>query len=202
MISYFTRLLDGKLRGKQDEETDDALEFIVDAAERMQRLVRDLLNFSRVGTKPKMAEKVDMEDVVNRAATNLALSVRESGACLSVESLPTVLADETQLIQLLQNLISNAIKFRGDEAPRIRIAAERLEDDWVFSVADNGVGIPPKHLDSVFEIFRRLHANSQVPGAGIGLATCKRIVERHGGRIWVESEAAAGSTFKFALPVD
>ena len=137
--------------------------------------------------------------VLDKAVFNLQIAIKESGAIITHDDLPTVMADSPQLIRLFQNLISNAIKFRGKEAPKIHISAKQKEDEWIFSVKDNGIGVDPRFSDQIFVMFQRLHAKKEYPGTGIGLATCKKIIERHGGRIWVESEAGKGSTFKFTL---
>ena len=166
----------------------------------MQRMIEDLLAYSRIGTRGKPFEPTDLEGVLNQAFTNLKVAVEESKAVITHEPLPTVMADATQMVQLFQNLISNAIKFRRDEPPHIHISAQRKGDDWVFSVKDNGIGISPEFKDRLFQIFQREYAASKYPGTGIGLAICKRIAERHSGRIWVESEVGKGSTFYFTLP--
>jgi len=172
----------------------------VDGANRMQTLINDLLAFSRVGTRGKPLTPTDCEDAFEQALSNLKLAVEDSDAVVTHDPLPAVAADSSQLVQLFQNLIGNAIKFKGAEPPRIHIAAEQKRDEWEFSVADNGIGISPEFFDRVFVIFQRLHGRDEYEGTGIGLAVCKKIVERHGGRMWVESEPGQGSTFYFTIP--
>jgi len=171
----------------------------VDGANRMQILINDLLQYSRVGTRGKPFSPTDMDAVVEAARANLRVAIEESGAEVSADSLPTVMGDQSQLVQLFQNLISNAIKFHGGETPRVHVGAERRGGDWIFSVRDNGIGIEEQYLERIFVIFQRLHARKEYSGTGIGLAVCKKIVERHGGKIRVESEPGKGSTFYFTL---
>jgi PAS domain S-box-containing protein len=200
MVSSFTQLLGQRYKGKLDKDADEFIGYAVEGANNMQRLINDLLSFSRVGTRGKPPELISVDTVLDRALDNLKLAIEESQAVVERDSLPTVAVDDVQLIQIFQNLIANAIKFRGDEPPRIRIAAEARGNEWVFSVRDNGIGIDPQYLDRIFIIFQRLHERGKYPGTGIGLAVCKKIVQRHGGRIWVESELGKGSTFYFSLP--
>ena len=195
------QLLRKKLEDKLDESTRTCLTFAVDGAERMQRLINDMLNYSRVGTRGKPFESVDINEIVNETLANLAVAIEESGAKVQVEKLPTVVADRRQMPQLFQNLIGNAIKYRGEKAPEIHVSANQLNGEWEFSVRDNGIGIAPEYFDRVFIIFKRLHTRDEYSGTGIGLAICKKIVERHGGRIWVESETNQGSDFRFTLPL-
>jgi len=172
----------------------------VDGATRMQRLINDLLAYSRVGTRGKPLQLKDGNDVFRQARDNLAKAIEDSGALIFTDHLPTVKGDEMQLIQLFQNLMANAIKFHGPEPPQIQVSAAKNGREWVFAVKDNGIGIAPEHQERIFSIFQRLHQRSEYPGTGIGLAMCKKIVERHGGRIWVESQVGAGSTFYFTIP--
>jgi light-regulated signal transduction histidine kinase (bacteriophytochrome) len=167
----------------------------------MQRLIEDLLCYSRVGTRGKPFEPTDCNAVFEQALVNLKAAIAESGAEITRSDLPTLPADRSQLEQLFQNLLSNAIKFRHNSPPRIRVAAEVEGDHWVFSVADNGIGIESRFADRIFAIFQRLHTRREYPGTGIGLAICKKIVERHGGRIWMRSSPGQGSTFYFTLPM-
>ncbi len=176
----------------------EALDFVRGGARRMRNLVEDLLQFSRLETEARAFEACDCNSLVEEAAKNLLAAVEESGARIEREGLPTVLGDRAQLVQLLQNLLANAVKFRGDAPPEVQIAAKRKGDEWVFSVEDNGIGIDPKRTQEIFKLFHRLQP--ELPGTGIGLALCHRIVERHGGRIWVESHPGQGSTFFFTLP--
>jgi hypothetical protein len=168
----------------------------------MQRLINDLLAYSRVSTRGKAPEPADCCSALGEARVNLSAAIEESQAVIANDDLPTVMADQTQLVQLFQNLIGNAIKFRGSEPPRVHISAERKGKEWVFAVRDNGIGIDPQYHERIFGIFQRLHNRDQYPGTGIGLAICKRIVERHGGRIWVESEPGKGATFYFTIPAE
>lgn len=201
MVASYTQLLARRYQGKLDQDANDFIGYAVDGANRMQRLINDLLAFSRVGTRGKPFEPTDCNAVLKDVLDNLQMSIEESGATITCDDLPTVAADESQLSQLFQNLIVNSIKFRSEQAPNIHISAQRRENDWQFSVRDNGIGIAPEYFDRIFVIFQRLHARGEYPGTGIGLAVCKRIVERHNGHIWVESEPGQGATFNFTLPV-
>jgi light-regulated signal transduction histidine kinase (bacteriophytochrome) len=167
----------------------------------MSTLIHDLLKYSRVGTTGGDFEPASAAAALERALSNLRSAIDESGAVVTSDSLPQVVADPTQMSQLLQNLVGNAIKFRRREPPRIHVAAVRGDGEWTFSVRDNGIGVPVEHRERIFQVFQRLHTRAEYPGTGIGLAVAKRIVERHGGRIWVESEPGEGSTFSFTLPV-
>ena len=200
MISSYLQLLSTRYEGKLDKDADTYIGFAVDGSNRLQKMITDLLEFSRVGTRGRPFAPVDSGTVLDRALMNLKMAIEESGAEVTVEKLPQVLADETQLMLLFQNLVGNSIKFRGTDPPRVRISARRDGEKWVFSVKDNGIGIDPKQHDKLFVIFRRLHSRDKYPGTGIGLAMCRRIVERHGGRIWIESELGRGATFLFTLP--
>ncbi|MBI4497863.1 MAG: GAF domain-containing protein [Chloroflexi bacterium] len=202
MVASFTQLLARRYRGKLGPDADEFIAYAVDGATRMQRLIEDLLTYSRVGTRGRPFAPTDAAAVVDQVITDLEAAIRESGATVTRDALPTVLADPVQLGQLFQNLISNAIKFHRDAPPRVHLSAERRDQQWVFSVQDNGVGIAPEHLDRIFVIFQRLHTRQEFPGTGIGLAICKKIVERHGGRIWAESQPGQGTTFFFTLPAD
>ena len=202
MVASYTQLLARRYEGKLGPDADEFIGFAVDGANRMQQLIDDLLDYSRLQTWGKEFEPTDMASVLEQVRLNLAVSIVESRAVLYAASLPVVMADETQMVQLLQNLVGNAIKFRGEEIPRVEVSAEKQEREWVFSVSDNGKGIDPRYFERIFVIFQRLHNMQEYPGTGIGLAVCKRIVERHGGRIWVESEPGSGSTFYFTLPAE
>lgn len=200
MVSSYTQLLAQRYHGELDEKAHKFIDYAVDGAVRMQRLINDLLAYSRVSTRGKDFELSDSQGALNEALDNLKAAIDESGAEIHCELLPQVPADQTQLVQLFQNLVGNALKFRGSEAPRIEVAARDLGDDWRFAVRDNGIGVEAQYAEKVFVIFQRLHSRQEYPGTGIGLAICKRIVERHGGRIWFKSEPGRGSTFYFTLP--
>jgi PAS domain S-box-containing protein len=202
MVSSYMQLLKLRYGGKLDSDADEFIGFAVDGANRMQTLINDLLTFSRVGTRGKPFDPTDCETVLEQVLANLKMAIEESGAMITHEALPTVMADGSQLLQLFQNLVANAIKFCCDETPRIHLSAEQKETEWVFLVADNGIGIEPEFFERIFVIFQRLHGRGEYSGTGIGLAVCKKIVERHGGRIWVESELGKGTTFFFTIPIE
>jgi signal transduction histidine kinase len=201
MVATYTQLLAERYQGKLDESADKYIHYAVDGALRMQKLVQDLLAFSRVGRQGTELCSTDCKNVVEEALQNLERALQESGAAVTYDQLPVVMADGSQLTQIFQNLIGNAIKFRGPAQPVIQIKAEMATKEWVISVEDNGIGIAAEHVDSVFVIFRRLHTREEYSGNGIGLSICKKIVERHGGRIWAESKLGHGSKIKFTLPV-
>ena len=199
MVASYTQLLARRYKGRLDSDADEFIAFAVDGANRMQTLINDLLAFSRAGTRAVDTAAVPLEKPLSAALANLRVAIEESGATVTHDPLPTVLADNQQLTQLLQNLIGNAIKFRGAEPPRIHLSVEANGDEWKMALRDNGIGIEPKFFDRLFVLFQRLHSRSEYSGNGIGLAICKRIVERHGGQIWVDSVAGQGSTFTFTL---
>ena len=201
MVSSFVQLLARRYEGKLDSDADEFIQFAVDGATRMETLINHLLEYSRLGTQGKPPESCDCEQVVAQVETDLTPAIKESSADVTRERLPSVMADRTQLAQLFQNLIGNAIKFRGDRQPKIHISGTRSNGDWLFTVGDNGIGIDSQHTERIFEIFERLHSRRKYSGTGIGLAICKKIVERHGGRIWVESEKGEGARFRFTIPV-
>jgi light-regulated signal transduction histidine kinase (bacteriophytochrome) len=200
MVASFTQLLRRRYRGKLDQDADEFIDFAVDGATRMQRLINDLLAYSRVGTRGKAFKLEDGNAIFRQARDNLAKAIEDSGVVIFQDPLPKVSGDEMQLIQLFQNLMANAIKFRGLESPQIQVSARKNGQNWIFAIRDNGIGIAPEHQERIFSIFQRLHQRSEYPGTGIGLAICKKIVERHGGRIWVESQVGKGSTFYFTIP--
>jgi PAS domain S-box-containing protein len=202
MVSSYVQLLARRYRGRLDADADDFIAYAVDGAQRMQRLINDLLAYSRVGTRGKPFVLTDCAGVVRYALDNLQESVRESGARIVVGDLPTLLGDETQLVQLFQNLLGNALKFRGEVPLLIEVGAVPRPDGWEFYVTDNGIGIESHHHERIFQIFQRLHERDKYPGTGIGLAICKKIVERHGGEIRVESGVGRGASFRFFLPAD
>ncbi len=199
IISY-TEFLAQRCEGRLDADAEKLIAPIVSGAKRMRTLIHDLLAYSRIGRAQAAFAATDMNDVFRQVLSNLDVAVREGGAVVTSGDLPTVMANAEQMESLLQNLVGNAVKFRGPEPPRIAVSAEKKEREWVFSVRDNGIGIDPRFAERVFVIFERLNSQAKYPGTGIGLAMCKRIVAKHGGRIWVESAAAKGSTFYFALP--
>ena len=202
MVTGFVQLLARRYGGKLDSDAEEFIGYAVDGAHRMQRMITDLLAYSRVATRGKPPGLVSCEVILDQTLANLSVAMEENGAVVTHDPLPTVRADSAQLLQVFQNLIGNAIKFRGDAAPRVHVGSERRDSDWVFSVRDNGIGIEPEYYERIFVIFQRLHGRDEYPGTGIGLAICKRIVERHGGRIWVESELGRGAAFYFTLPVN
>ena len=199
MVTSYLRLLEDRYGEDLDEDAEEFIDFAVDGAERMKGMIQGLLEYSRVDTHGGTFEPSDCEAVVEEATTNLRIAIEESDADLTVESLPTVVADETKLVQLFQNLIGNAVEHSGDGSPRIRVSAERGGDEWVFSVSDDGEGIDPDDADHVFEMFNDLDGGGET-GRGIGLAVCEKIAERHDGRIWVESGSDEGATFRFTIP--
>jgi light-regulated signal transduction histidine kinase (bacteriophytochrome) len=200
MVASFTQLLAKRYQGKLDQDADEFIGFAVDGAHRMQMLINDLLAFSRVETRGKPLEPTDCEAVLSHTLADLAAMVQESGAVVTHDPLPTVPADTVQMGQIFQNLLINALKFKGGETPKVHIFAQRQGDEWLFGFQDNGIGIDPQHQERIFAIFQRLHRREDIPGTGLGLALCKKIAERHGGRIWVESEPGRGSTFYFTIP--
>ena len=199
MVASYVQLLERRYKDKLDQDAIDFIHYAVDGANRMKTLINDLLSFSRVETKGKPLEKMESEAALKAATTNLKYLIEDSGAVVTSEALPEIMADKIQIVQLFQNLIANAIKYRNEDTPRIHIAAIQTNDEWVFSVKDNGIGIDPQFFDRIFIIFQQLHGKGEDKGTGIGLAICKKIVERHGGRIWVESEPNKGTTFYFTL---
>jgi signal transduction histidine kinase len=201
-IGSFTELLANKYQDQLDDKASTYIGYIVDGAHRMQGLINDLLSLSRVATKGKAFTLVDCNAIMGRVRQDLEVAVQECGARITAVDLPLVMADDLQLGQVFQNLIANAIKYRAQGVPPdIRVTAAADKGEWLFAVSDNGIGIEPQHFDRVFQLFQRLHTREEYSGTGIGLALCKKIVERHGGRIWVESTQGKGSTFFFTLPV-
>jgi PAS domain S-box-containing protein len=203
MVASYTQLLARRYKGRLDADADEFIAFAVDAATRMQRLINDLLAYSRVGTRGKPFEPTNLSNVMKYVLTSLQLAIEESGARISMDSLPTLMADPVQMGQLFQNLLGNALKFRKTDSPLdIRVTASLIKDEWLFTVADNGIGFDPEYSERIFVIFQRLHTVSEYPGTGIGLAICKKIVERHGGRIWADSAPGQGAVFSFTLPLE
>ena len=199
MVASYTQLLGEHYRDQLDDEAASFINYAIDGATRMQTLINDLLAYSRVGTRAKEFEPADCNAVLSQAITNLSIAIGEANATVTNDELPTVAGDPSQLVQLFQNLVGNAIKFHSEEAPLVHVSAREEGGEWLFSVRDNGIGIEPRFADRIFMMFRRLHKRNQYPGTGIGLAVCKKIVDRHGGRIWVESEPAKGSVFCFTI---
>ena len=199
VVTGYVQLIERKYKNRLDADADQFFYYIVDGVTRMQQLITDLLNYSRVGTRGKPFGPTNVQAVLDHVLANLKTVVDESGATVTYDSLPTVQGDETQLVQLFQNLIGNGIKFHGDRPPQIDISARRNDSHWEFAVRDNGIGIDREYWEQIFVIFQRLHTRQKYAGTGIGLAICKRIVERHGGRIWLDSQPGQGTTFYFTL---
>jgi signal transduction histidine kinase len=198
VVSY-VQLLEKRYKDQLDERASKYIAYAVDGGQRMQTLINDLLSYSRVGRANEEFEPVETEQVLERAMTSVRIAIDESGAVVTHDPLPVVTADARMLTQLFQNLISNAIKFSGDRPPKVHVSSERQSGEWLFSVRDEGIGIAPDYAERIFVIFQRLHGRDEYPGTGIGLAICKKIVDRHGGRLWVESTLGAGATFYFTL---
>jgi len=199
MVSSYTQLLAKRYSNKLDADADEFIAYAVNGAKRMQILLHDLLEYSRVVTRGKPFTWINCKDVVEQSMANLKIAIEECGASVTYDVLPTIMGDEGQLVQLFQNLIGNAIKFHREEAPQVHISAKRRNNIMTFSVKDNGIGIDPQHSQSIFEIFRRLHTREEYPGTGMGLAICKKIVERHGGHISAQSQPGEGSIFYFSV---
>jgi PAS domain S-box-containing protein len=199
MVASYTQLLQRRYEGRLDKDADEFIAFAVDGATRMQRLINELLAYSRVGSQGAPFVEADLNEVLAEILSILGSSIAENSAVVTHDPLPKVLCDPTQIGQVFQNLLVNALKFRSDDPPRIHIGVEASDDEWVFSVRDNGLGIEPEYFDRIFVIFQRLQSRTEYPGTGMGLAICKRIIERHGGRTWVESDPGKGSTFYFTL---
>jgi len=200
MVASYTQLLGEKLEGKLDQDCRKYIEFAMDGAERMQRLIQDLLSFSRVGSHEEKMVDVDMNALLGEVLNSLEVQIRETSATVTGGGLPVLKADRTQMVQLLQNLVQNGIKFHGTAPPLVHVACTEESDAWHFTVTDNGIGIEEEYLEAVFQIFRRLNSRREYPGTGIGLALCRRVIERHGGRIWTVSSPGHGSVFHFTLP--
>jgi light-regulated signal transduction histidine kinase (bacteriophytochrome) len=201
MVSSYTKLLGQRYKGRLDSDADDFISYAIDGASRMQRLIQDLLSYSRAGTNRKTFHKVSSEIAVKDALASLRTTIQETGAVVTKDPLPVVATDNAQLTQVFQNLIGNAIEYRGTEVPQVHVSAMKNGcDEWIFSVRDNGLGIDPEYFERIFVIFQRLHGREEFEGSGSGLAICKKILERLGGRIWLESQIGQGSTFHFALP--
>ncbi len=200
MVSSYTKLLSDRYRGKLDNDTKQFMDFAIDGANRMQELMSGLLTYSRVETRNRVLVKIDCNNIMDQVKKNLAIMIEESNAEISSGDLPEIYYDGVQLLQLLQNLICNAIKYHSSEPPKVYVSAIEGNNEWTFSVRDNGIGIDPRHFEKIFIIFQRLHRQDEYQGTGIGLSICKKIAERFGGRIWVESEPGKGSIFYFTIP--
>jgi PAS domain S-box-containing protein len=200
MISSYTQLLERRYKDKLDGDAREFMAYIVDGSARMKQLIEDLLAYSRVGTRGKELVSTDTQAALNKALLNLRAAQEASAAVITHGQLPAVVADGQQLTQLFQNLLGNAMKFRAEAPPKIHVACEERPDVWVFTVSDNGIGLDPQYSERIFMMFQRLHTKAEYPGTGIGLAICKKIVDRHGGRIWVESQPGRGCTFGFTIP--
>jgi light-regulated signal transduction histidine kinase (bacteriophytochrome) len=201
MITSFLQLLERRYKNQLDEDADEFIGFAVDGAKRLDEMINDLLKYSKVSNTEREFKPVKMEEVLENSLINLIIPTEENQAIVTNEPLPTVYGDEKLLIQLFQNLIANAIKYRSEETPEIHIDVVKEDDHYVFSVEDNGIGIDPKHLDRIFTIFQRLHRKDEFEGTGIGLAIVEKIVHIHGGQIWAESQLGEGSTFYFTIPI-
>jgi PAS domain S-box-containing protein len=200
MVASYLQLLSRRYKGRLDGDADEFIDFAVDGTYRMKRLIEDLLKYSRVGRSAPWTKPLRSEDALREALGNLRGAIEATGAVVTWDDLPVLIAEEVQLVQLFQNLVGNAIKYRGSRKPEIHISAKPSDAGWIFSVSDNGIGIEPQYFERIFSIFQRLHGSQEYEGTGIGLAICKRILQHQGGRIWLESEAGKGSTFYFELP--
>jgi two-component system, chemotaxis family, sensor kinase Cph1 len=202
-VASYTQLLARRYQGQLDPQADEFIRFAVDGAQRMSHLIADLLAYSRAGHEQAPLASVNCEDALDRVLFNLHGAISATGAVVTHDPLPVLLARETEVVQLFQNLVGNAIKFRRPgAAPLIQVGAADLGDEWRFFVKDNGIGIEPQHFERIMMLFQRLHPERGYPGTGIGLAICTKVVERYGGRLWVESQPSEGSTFYFTIPKD
>jgi PAS domain S-box-containing protein len=202
MVKLYSQLLKRRYKDNLDSDADDFIEYIVEGANRMKQLIDDLLEYSRVNSQAKEFENVDLEKVLDNVLSNLSISILEYNVTIAHDPLPTVFADQNQMLQVFQNLITNAIKFHGQNPPKIDISIQKDEKEFIFSLSDNGIGIDTKHQKQIFEVFKRLHYDrEEYPGSGIGLSITQKIITHHGGRIWVESEPGLGSTFYFTIPI-
>ena len=200
MVTLYSQLLERRYKDSLDDDADDFIEYIVENAKRMKYLIDDLLEYSRITSQAKEFENINLDKVLESVLSNLSIIIIENNVNVTHDSLPTVFADKNQILQVFENLITNAIKFRGKKSPKIDISAKKSDKEWTFAVKDNGIGIKPEHQKQIFEVFKRLHTREEYPGTGIGLSIVQKIIEKHNGRIWVESEPGKGSTFYFTLP--
>ncbi|HRV91662.1 MAG TPA: ATP-binding protein, partial [Anaerolineae bacterium] len=198
-INGFMQLLQHHYRGKLDEQADDWINRAVNSTRQLETVIHDILAYSRVDAQTRPFESIPLNEIFDELTTMLAPIIQETRARITRDNLPTVMGDRSQLTQVLQNLIGNGLKYHGNLPPQIHVSAENGDDNWLIAVHDNGIGIEPEHHQRIFEIFRRLHSQQEYPGSGIGLAVCRRVVQRHGGKIWVESEPSRGSTFYFTI---
>jgi light-regulated signal transduction histidine kinase (bacteriophytochrome) len=200
MVTSYLQLLGNRYHDELDDDAEEFIGYAVDGATRMKQLINDLLAYSRVATRGRPLEPTDCEQLLEQVLSNLEVTIKENEALITHDPLPTVMADHTQLTAVFQNLIGNAIKFHAARQPQVHVSARQKDNEWFFSVTDNGIGISPEYTERIFVVFSRLHTREEYSGTGIGLAICKKVVERHGGRIWVESQPDHGSTFHFTLP--
>ncbi|MCB0156093.1 MAG: PAS domain S-box protein, partial [Anaerolineae bacterium] len=201
MVSSYLELLEKRYKGQLDERADKYIQFAIDGAVRMKRLINDLLTYSRLTRRPSSPARTNLNDALQNVLKNLEFLISESGSQIQHDLLPVIEVDATQVELLLQNLLSNAIKFCGEKRPQIQIQVQQTDSEWVFAIRDNGIGIEPVYQEQIFTIFKRLHTREEYEGNGIGLAVCKRVVEQHNGRIWLESQLGQGTTFFFTLPI-
>ena len=200
MVTLYSQLLERRYKDKLDSDADDFIGYIVENAKRMKQLIDDLLEYSRVKSQLAEFENVDLEKIFDLVVNNLSMTISENNVDVTHKPLPMIFADQNQMLQVFQNLITNAIKFQGKKSPEIKISAQKGQKEWTFSVTDNGIGIKPEHQKQIFDVFKRLHTRDEYPGTGIGLSIVQKIITHHGGRIWVESELGKGSTFYFTIP--
>ncbi|MFN8419632.1 MAG: ATP-binding protein [Anaerolineae bacterium] len=201
MVTSYLQLLEQRYKSQLDQDAQDFIGYAVDGSARMKSLINDLLMYSRVGSRARAFESFPAQRAADQAIRNLEMSINETGAKVTIGELPEIVGDELQFVQLFQNLVGNAIKFRSDKTPEIKISAEPKDKNWLFAVQDNGIGMESEYLGRIFVIFQRLHNREQYEGTGIGLAICKKIVERHGGNIWADSQVGQGTTFYFEIPI-
>ena len=201
-IISFSQLLEDKYKDKIDKNGKEFIQFITEGANRMRTLINDLLKYSRIATHTQPLQETNLNDILKTVLSNLQQSIKESNATITYKELPSIFINKSHMIQLFQNLISNALKFKKEIPPKIYIDAIKKENEWIFSVKDNGIGIEKKYFDRIFNIFQRLHSREEYPGSGIGLAICKKIIQRYNGKIWVESKIGEGSTFYFTIQIN